>query len=1175
MNRYSLIFVLLMASSLAVHSPGPETTGTSSHAASEKSGTARIHAQLKSAEAGVAGVEAKNPSLEGPLRVIHRFLSNISSTPQPVNEVKVLFATLPHPIETHLASAFDHNIDALQSGIQAAGYVYDSSFIPWAKHEARETFDDDEREKASKGDQDALPGVLLFRQSSSDAATYSQGLIVILFSEKPTQGIAIDQVPNAISLLSLSGIKFTGPLRILGPNYTGSLASLVATVKILHNANPDKEVRIRSGSVSGGETAASTMSKIADQLPGTSIDFGSAQPGNLSWTTAALKTLERIGICQGSVATLSENESMYGHITLLDSKKEKHQAVGLCKDQPTGTKDQSSDPKDQPAGMWSLSFPRDISSLRAGYQQQGILQSRSLTQPWNKVLELSGNDESEGDTVKSFGGSATTAAQESVLFGISEFLKKHAIRAVIIVATNEEDRYFLSEFVHAHNSDVRILVIGATRVFMRGSTAEFRGDLLVDDLPQLPRLHDWTGGNQDFPAYVFANDTSQGTFFAAIDLLAKDQKLHQWYPEYSEPYWRGDAPDRYPPMYVVALSGNLTWPVSVFKEHQLQTGKDGSWDVEMPFTLLGNTPKQALNPAPNPRPIRVPLTWKILFCFLILCTAVYCVCFLYANSVAHSLFASFEPSGAWRFWLFKVAIPAALFGAVFRLLSWTNEMPGLVSQNALSWGHAAETMTVLAPWAIAISAVVKMVVGRAPRWNAWMLLCFPPVIFHTVAYFTSGYSHASPFANLDISSVLTHYREMHWESGLSLVPTTILFLFALFIWTTQAGNGAAILEGVPTLPDYPDNERVSNARAKAILSIARPVPLSRKAKWLWSLWAIASICVVIAHFNFRPFERITTLEALDITRLLLAVSMSIVILLMFDLLQFLWLWTELRGLLKSLDRPIFKRSFIPIKNFHWKSLWSFTGTSFSDRAEIEGAQIDCILELALKHRIPSFLRHARILKRLRNRYAKANVASLSAHKRRRNRALFYNLVQAAGNHAAVLVEGQRYSLPPITSPPTKLREEDGGRFKDEEDELAQLPDWQQSAEKLLCLIYISFIQTIIARLRTLLVSIASLFSLATLGFAIYPFEPLSPLLFSGLVLIVMIAGAFYKVFSEMDTDRTLSRIVDGDDRKLEKGFYFKMAESLALPLLTLGSSFLPGGAGRLLEIVQTLFGHAD
>ena len=56
-------------------------------------------------------------------------------------------------------------------------------------------------------------------------------------------------------------------------------------------------------------------------------------------------------------------------------------------------------------------------------------------------------------------------------------------------------------------------------------------------------------------------------------------------------------------------------------------------------------------------------------------------------------------------------------------------------------------------------------------------------------------------------------------------------------------------------------------------------------------------------------------------------------------------------------------------------------------------------------------------------------------------------------------------------------------------------------EKLLCLTYISFIQeTIVARLHTLLISIAALFSLVTLGFAVYPFAPFFPLLVSGLVL---------------------------------------------------------------------------
>jgi hypothetical protein len=102
-----------------------------------------------------------------------------------------------------------------------------------------------------------------------------------------------------------------------------------------------------------------------------------------------------------------------------------------------------------------------------------------------------------------------------------------------------------------------------------------------------------------------------------------------------------------------------------------------------------------------------------------------------------------------------------------------------------------------------------------------------------------------------------------------------------------------------------------------------------------------------------------------------------------------------------------------------------------------------------------------------------------------------------------------------------------------------------------------------------------MFSLVTLGLAIYPFVPFYSLLLTGLVFLALIGWAFFKVFSEMDTDPILSRIVNGDDRKLQGNFYMRFAEAIALPLLALGSSILPGGAGRLLELAQAFFNHAQ
>ena len=78
-----------------------------------------------------------------------------------------------------------------------------------------------------------------------------------------------------------------------------------------------------------------------------------------------------------------------------------------------------------------------------------------------------------------------------------------------------------------------------------------------------------------------------------------------------------------------------------------------------------------------------------------------------------------------------------------------------------------------------------------------------------------------------------------------------------------------------------------------------------------------------------------------------------------------------------------------------------------------------------------------------------------------------------------------------------------------------------------------------------------------------------------IILLLIIAWAFFKVFSQMDTDPILSRIVNGDDRKIQGSFYAKFAEAMALPLLTAGSALLPGGAGRLLDLVQAIFSHGQ
>jgi hypothetical protein len=61
----------------------------------------------------------------------------------------------------------------------------------------------------------------------------------------------------------------------------------------------------------------------------------------------------------------------------------------------------------------------------------------------------------------------------------------------------------------------------------------------------------------------------------------------------------------------------------------------------------------------------------------------------------------------------------------------------------------------------------------------------------------------------------------------------------------------------------------------------------------------------------------------------------------------------------------------------------------------------------------------------------------------------------------------------------------------------------------------------------------------------------------------------------MEKDPILARILQSDPNKLEWSFYSKYIDALALPLLTLLSSLVPGGAGRLIDLLRTTFSHTQ
>ncbi|MFP5237661.1 MAG: hypothetical protein ACLGSD_17335 [Acidobacteriota bacterium] len=1267
MNRMSLLFAALIAASFLVSSPpsanvSPRTATALSGNRSELRQQNDLQSKLQDPSAAASRDAAS---------FIHGFLNDVGlqHDDRSASHLDVLFATVPDPVETHLAAAFDHNLAAIQDAIQDSGYLFDSSWIPWQNSQVYDRLTDTVLAARIRAAEHEYPGILLFRQNPMNTGDRSAGLIVFLFAEKPTAGIDSVQVRHAVEIMKGFPYSLHHEIRILGPNFTGSLASLTPMVAALAEAQDGGKpsqlrVLIRSGGFTGEEAADRELLELQARMPAFAFDLGSANHPYEYWIGIAVTRLCAMGIDHSRIGILAEDESLFGGNGFDDSK--------LCPKQ-SYLNGKLRIPAPQAAIM---SFPRDISTLRASYEEQGVLERSAPSTEIRRYLHLNEDADKEGDTVHEYGGPGTVAAKESVLFGISNFLRSHGIAAVIVVATNEEDRYFLARFLHANDDGVRVVILGATRLFMRGSTAQFRGDLMISDFPMLSRVYQWTlpcpadGCSVPHPlpvARIFPDDYSHGNYIAALDLLdwPQDVEGHAQYaapPEYSAPPW-GDSsahPELMiaPPMYLSGLGGDATWPVwedagsfispsiapkptqqslgptsaprastrtsSIGQSSGERSPEENRFGLAMPF-LFGQHFGVKLPEYSKPAQTQLLTTghlWKVLEWFLLSLNLVFVLAMLYANPVLRRKFAYLQPTSDWRYWLFAVAVPSFASGLGFLVLAWAHRFP----DSALQVGYRRDFVQALW-WAVGVAWLPAAVVGfkieleairtskskkskeakataqaidgrthvepppkashifeKEWRWLALGWGCVPALIITGSALSFHAWQQRHTFS---IGEILNIYREMYWESGLSLVPTALLLVLALVIWAYFAAAGFGVLRQTWILPDFGTNQRISHHRGEQICFAGYPLP-TRGALWYWMVVLICFLATLVIGLLWPSLRYLTTLEDMGWTHDVKAMGLVILVCFYIDLLQFAWLWAELRELLEALDREHFRRSFVPLREFSWNSLWQFSGGSFQDRRNLLAAQYACLEHLAKEHpelfagQQPediAFGEAIKTLRAIREDYMRLQIKS-NPTKYGADMDGIFLAFSTAGSVLArrylrfcQLPESKQHKTHAV--PLVDCGNASKDRFKEEEEQVVSLPAEEQCIERFLCLIYVAFIQTTIVRLRGLAFSFVSIFFVLMLSVAIYPFQPLQTLLTAGFAIFVAMAITVTVVYSQMDKEPVLSRILNSDPNKLEKSFYGKLIETLALPLLPLLAQLLPGGAGRLIDVVGRLLNHGQ
>jgi len=148
--------------------------------------------------------------------------------------VQPMVAVVPDPVHTHMALLYDRSVEAIQLAADTKGYVIDRYWLPWSATAQPEWSDYDSRHKALQEEKEKQqqPGLLLFRWKGEETKEMPAILYVFLVSDTSTNGVNGTQFNKALQYakeLCSYGCAKTNPIYILGPTFSGSLASLRQT----------------------------------------------------------------------------------------------------------------------------------------------------------------------------------------------------------------------------------------------------------------------------------------------------------------------------------------------------------------------------------------------------------------------------------------------------------------------------------------------------------------------------------------------------------------------------------------------------------------------------------------------------------------------------------------------------------------------------------------------------------------------------------------------------------------------------------------------------------------------------------------------------------------------------------------------------------------------------------
>jgi hypothetical protein len=107
------------------------------------------------------------------------------------------------------------------------------------------------------------------------------------------------------------------------------------------------------------------------------------------------------------------------------------------------------------------------------------------------------------------------------------------------------------------------------------------------------------------------------------------------------------------------------------------------------------------------------------------------------------------------------------------------------------------------------------------------------------------------------------------------------------------------------------------------------------------------------------------------------------------------------------------------------------------------------------------------------------------------------------------------------------------------------------AEEFVCLIYVGYLQNLLARMRTMVLSIVGVFAGLAFSLAFYPYTPRPTIAIALLLLLSVLGSVVAVVYAGLSRDTTLSHITNTEPGEIGMDFWLRFASFIGVPVLGL------------------------